>query len=114
MPNLRPSAPLSQVMFVHDYLQLIFQDERFNIYNVSEIEHRDVKVAHGEPGFCDVLVSLIGQRVFRVSQSDNHALKLSFEKGAQFVVRSDDDAVRSPEAFEFDGKNQPKVIEQNA
>jgi len=39
---------------------------------------------------------------------------LSFEEGAQFVVGSDDDAVRGPEAFEFNGKNQPTVVEQNA
>ena len=114
VPNLKPSEPLSQVVFVHDYLQLIFQDEAFNIYNVSEVEHRGVKLAHGEPGFCDALVALIGQCVIEASHSDSYALKLSFEEGAQFVVRSDDDAVRGPEAFEFNGKNQLTVVEQNA
>ncbi len=38
LPKLKPSEPLSQVVFVHDYLQLIFQDEGFNIYNLSEFE----------------------------------------------------------------------------
>ena len=113
-PNLKPSEPLSQVVFIHDYLQLIFQDEGFNIYNLAEIDHRGVKIAQGQAGFCDAVVSLIGQRIIDVSRSDSHVLKLSFEEGAQFVVRSDDDAVSGPEAFEFNGKNQPTVIEQNA
>src|SRR5438105_12100313 len=114
MPNLKPSEPLSQVVFIHDYFQLIFQDERFNIYNVSEVEHRGIKVVQGQPGFCDALVALIGQRVVKASRSNSHVLQLSFEEGAQFVVRSDDEAVRGPEAFQFNGKNQPTVVEQNA
>jgi hypothetical protein len=72
-----------------------------------------VKVAQGQPGFCDAVISLIGQRVTAVSRTDTHVLKLSFEEGAQFFVRSDDDAVSGPEAFEFNGKNQPTVVEQN-
>lgn len=112
-PNLKPSEPLSQVVFVHDYLQLIFQDEGFNIYNLAEVEVHGLKMAQGGPGFCDAVVSLIGQRVTVVSHSDKYALKLSFEKGDQFVVRSDDPAISGPEAFEFTGKNQPPVVEQN-
>jgi len=114
VPNLKPSEPLSQVVFIHDYLQLIFQDEGFNICNLAEVERRGVKVAQGHPGFCDAVVSLIGQRVVAASHSDTFALKLSFEEGAQFVVRSDDAAIAGPEAFEFNGKGQPTVIEQNA
>jgi len=114
VPNLKPSEPLSQVVFIHDYVQLIFQDDAFNIYNLSEFECRGVRVAHAGPGFCDVLASLIGQRVIETSHSDSHALELSFEEGAQFVLRSDDDAVYGPEEFEFNGKNQPAVVTQNA
>ena len=36
-PNLKPSEPLSQVVFIHDYLQLVFQDECFNVYNAAEV-----------------------------------------------------------------------------
>lgn len=114
VPNLKPAEPLSQVVFIHDYLQLVFQDEGFNIYNLAELELRGVKVTQGQPGFCDAVVSLIGQRVTAASHSDAYALRLSFEEGAQFVVRSDEAAITGPEAFEFNGKNQPPVVEQNA
>ena len=114
VPNLKPSEPLSQVVFIHDYLQLVFQDERFSIYNLAEVELRGVKVTQGQPGFCDVVVSLIGQRVTAASHSDVYALRLSFEEGAQFVVRSDEAAITGPEAFKFNGKNQLLIVEQNA
>ena len=113
-PNLKPSEPLSQVVFIHDYLQLIFQDERFSIYNLAEVEIRGVKMTQGQPGFCDAVVSLIGQRVTAASHSDKCALHLSFEEGAQFVVRSDNAAISGPEAFQFNGRDQPRVVEQNA
>ncbi len=112
--NLKPSEPLSQVVFIHDYLQLIFQDEGFSIYNLSEVECRGAKIAQGQPGFCDAVVALIGQRAIAVSHSDNGVLRLSFEQGVQFAVRSDEDAIRCIEAFEFHGKNQLWVVEQNA
>ena len=32
--DLQPVEPLSQVVFVHDYLQLVFQDRAFTLYNV--------------------------------------------------------------------------------
>lgn len=37
VPNLIPLEPLSQVVFIHDYLQLVFQDESFSIYNLAEL-----------------------------------------------------------------------------
>lgn len=112
-PNLKPSESLSQVVFIHDYLQLIFQDEGFNIYNLAEVEVHGVKSMQGQPGFCDAVVSLIGQRITAASHSDKCALKLLFEEGAQIVVRNDGEAIRGPESFEFNGRNQLPVVEQN-
>jgi hypothetical protein len=113
-PKLKPSEPLTQVVFIHDYMQIVFEDESFNIYNLAEIENRGVKIEQGEPIFCNALVSLIGQRVIAVSRTNSHALKLSFSDGANFLVRCDNAAIKSPEAFEFNGNNQPTVVEQNA
>jgi len=76
-PNLKPVEPLSQVVFIHDYLQLIFQDERFNIYNLAQVDLQGKKLTQGQSGFCDAVVSLIGQRVTAASHSDTYALRLS-------------------------------------
>ena len=112
-PSLKPSEPLSQVVFVHGYVQLRFQGEGFSIYNLSEIELGVAKFAKGQPGYCDALVSLIDQRVVEVSESNRHVLVLLFERGARFSVSSDHEAILGPEAFEFIGETQDLIVHQN-
>jgi len=113
-PNLKPSEPLSQVVFIHDYLQLVFQDEYFNVYNAAEVVWNETTLRQGQLGFCDALVSLIDQRVTSVSVSEPYKLSLTFERGFQFHVLSGDEAARGPEAFEFHGSNNLLVVESNA
>lgn len=113
-PNLSPAEPLSQVVFVHDYLQLVFQDETFSIYNLTELVFRSIEILQGTPGFCDGLVNLIGQRAVSVAQTERWALSLSFEGGAKLHVLSSGVAARGPEAFQFAGKDNLLVVEQNA
>ena len=36
-PNLCPAEPLSQVVFIHDYLQLVFQSQCLSVYNLAQI-----------------------------------------------------------------------------
>jgi hypothetical protein len=113
-PNLKPADPLSQVVFIHDYLQLVFQEAGFSIYNVAAVEVEGKRIKQGQTGFCDAVVALIGQRVDTVSHSSSAALCLVFEKGARFLVLSDDESIKGPEAFEFQEKDGPLVVEQNA
>ncbi|MBI2768120.1 MAG: hypothetical protein HYX47_00725 [Burkholderiales bacterium] len=112
-PNLRPIDPLTQVVFVHDYLQLVFQDQGFSIYNAAELERDGVCIAQGTPGFCDGLVALIGSRVSAVGHGETSALSLTFETGAVLHVLSNDASVRGPEAYQFNGPNNVLVVEQN-
>lgn len=49
--RLIPLEPLSQVCFVHDYVQLVFQDEGINIYNRALIQIGSVRVVQGESRF---------------------------------------------------------------
>ncbi len=112
-PNLEPSDPLSQVVFIHDYLQLIFQDEMFNIYNLSKVSRAGEIVMQGQSGFCDAVVALIDQRVENVSHSDSHILELLFEDGTQFLVGRDEASICDPEAYGYYGENQGLVVEPN-
>jgi hypothetical protein len=111
--DLKPLEALSQVVFVHDYIQLVFQDEVFAIYNIPELVHQGTSVRQGRPGFCDALVGLIGQRVISVSTTEPEMLLLDFERGARFRLLSGDEGVRGPEAFQFRGLNNLLVVEQN-
>lgn len=111
--NLQPVEPLSQVSFVHDYLQLVFQGEAFTIYNDAELQVEGTSFQTRQPGFCDALVGAIGQRITSASSSEGGKLVLVFEGGLRFAVRTDSASVRGPEAWQFSSPGQSPVVRQN-
>lgn len=111
-PRLLPEFPLSQVVFVHDYIQLVFQEEGFSLYNSVVVRLDDVEYEQGQTGFADALVSFIGKAVVAVGASDECALVLYFECGAQVEVLKIRGAT-GPEAFQFNGPHGLTIVEQN-
>jgi hypothetical protein len=110
--SLQPEDSLSQVVFVHDYLQLVFQDYAFSIYNQATYTLGAIAIRPGEAGFCDALVSLNGQTT-QVDFAGN-TLSLRFNSGAVVSVESSGAASRGPEAWQFGWFGGPLVVEQNA
>ena len=109
--DLQPIDPLSQVVFIHDYLQLVFQDRAFTIYNLATYAKSNVSLQQGEPGFCDALVALINQSV-QVEVSGR--LVFRFSDGAVVSVPTTGQGTRGPEAWQFGEFGGPVVVEQNA
>lgn len=110
----KPNEPLSQVVFIHDYLQLHFQQDVLSVFNESKIVASETALTRGEPGFCDLLVGLIGKRAVELAFGyDGCAVILKFEDGTQFAVLSGESAARGPEAFTLDAPNLPTIVEQN-
>ena len=107
-----PEEPLSQVVFIHDYVQLIFQNEGFSIFNRSQLMSTSGALHHGERGFADALVRLIGRRV--VACSTGEGLTLTFEGGEVFSLLTGEEDVRGPEAFTYARDGVTLVVEQNA
>ena len=71
-PRLRElllREPLSAVNFVHDYIQLVFQDTGVNAYTAIELTTPDKALRSGDLGFCDALVSLVGASPTDVTSS---------------------------------------------
>ena len=111
-PRLLPKSSLSQVVFVHDYIQLVFQDEAFSLYNPVIVKTLDENNEQGGAGFADSLVSLIDRAVVEVDSSEGFAIALRFGCGRQVQVLRNGGA-KSPEAFQFNGPNGVIVVEQN-
>nr|WP_176947198.1 hypothetical protein [Pseudomonas benzenivorans] len=111
-PSLQPDDPLSQVVFVHDYLQLVFQDCAFALYNLVTYTAGDISLTQGEAGFCDALVSLIEQAA-RVEVLPGE-LSLHFANGAIVSIASSGASTRGPEAWQFGRLGSAVVVEQNA
>ncbi|WP_321949366.1 hypothetical protein [Paraburkholderia sp. J10-1] len=103
--RLIPLEPLSQVVFIHDYFQLVFQEERLTVYNCAAVADGESFTRQGTSGFCDKLVGLIGQSVVTVEQTDQYVLSLRFSGGATFNILANTQAIW-PEAFDFIGRNR--------
>ncbi len=112
-PNLIPASPLSQVVFVHDYFQLLFQDDTFNIYSLAEVVQEGAVLRQGQFGFCDAVVGLIGKSVASVTNAPRGELVLRFECGASFrVVGGPDGQHGFPhDSWEYHGPNDLFVCE---
>jgi hypothetical protein len=113
MPSNRlPKSSLSQVAFVHDYIQLTFEDEVLSLYNSVVVKTPRAEFKHGSAGFADAIVSLIGRTVGKVSSSSEHAIELQFECGTRVrVLRTTSD--NRPESFTFHAHNGDIVAGQN-
>ena len=112
-PDLCPSEPLSQVVFIHDYLQLVFQSQCLSVYNLAKVERMGGTYTQGSSGFCDALVGLIGSTVLRAHHNEKYKLILEFQNGNNFLVPAASEYVRGPEAFQFTGTDEYLVVEQN-
>ena len=108
-PYILSVAPLSQVVFVHDYIHLVFQDACFSIYNTAELKQDGHLLLQGQFGFCDALVSLIGLPLTSVSSQP--LLSLRLQGGAEFVVT---EACSGPEAWQYSSPSSQTVVVQNA
>lgn len=110
--DLQSRDPLSQVVFIFDYLQIYFQDAVFTIYNLATYAHGSVTIRQGEPGFCDSLVALIGQTA-RVQVHPEMGLIIRFHGGASITVSSSDPNACGPEAWNFCRSNGPLIVNHN-
>ncbi|NCT83313.1 MAG: hypothetical protein GXC94_09235 [Comamonadaceae bacterium] len=94
MPEFRES--LSQVVFVEDYFQLVFQDQTLAVFSGAVLGKAGVQFRMGEPGFCDALVQLIGQQAKAIPACAPFLLAIKFQRGATLQIPQDG---TGPEAY---------------
>jgi hypothetical protein len=112
-PELTPAERLSQVVFIHDYIQLVFQDDVFSIYNAAEVSVEEAKFSQGRPGFTDALIGLIESRATSVISGTEYSLQIFFEKGAVVTVLRGSAKDNGPEAWQFGSLGGPVIVEIN-
>ena len=111
---LLDAEPLSQVVFIHDYIQLVFQDTYFNLYNRVSVHRAGCTLKDSDMGFADELRRLIGQRVVDTSSEAGQFSAVKFERGTQVSVSLRSEDVNGPEAFELGNNKGLCVVEQNS
>jgi len=114
--KLKQCEPMTQVVFIHDYIQLVFQDCRINVYNTAQITTSDgVIVLQNNPGFADQTVNLLEQKITSAYISESRELSLCFTNGTKFKTLNSPEHCHGPEAFEASGSPLTEwVVEQNA
>lgn len=110
---LLDAEPLSQVVFIHDYIQLVFQDTYFNLYNRVTVHRGGCNLKSSDVGFADELRRLIGERVVDTSSEEGQFSAVKFECGTQISVSLRAEDANGPEAFELGDSKGLCVVEQN-
>lgn len=110
--SIAPPEPLSEVAFVLDYIQLAFQNEGFNFYNDIEVRRGTDRFVKGLPGFCDVLVGLMGLRVHQAVACESQ-LRMAFDDGTILRTLPLASTQSWPEAWQFNSPGRPVVVGRN-
>ena len=111
--ELKNWGMLSQVWFVHDYVQLQFHDDHtINVYNPFVVEANGSSFQQGYFGYADSLVGIIGSKIIRVNYEAEAYFSLSFSCGSTFKINLAKGLVNFPEAFEL-GLSNGQHIEFN-
>lgn len=100
-PLVRPRVTLSEVRFVQDYVQLVFQHETLSVYNEATVCSDGKRLSTGEPGFADALVQLIGRRPKSVHEDSETMLTIHFDDGSTFTILKESPRSTTLEAFQF-------------
>lgn len=109
--ELNPLEPVTQVVFVHDYVQLVFETATLSIYNSMWFRGlQGEEVDRGHTGFADALVGVIGTKACSVDRSAAECLVLQFEGKGRLAVAHDSSG---PEAFQFNTAAGSFVMQQN-
>ena len=105
--------PMSQVIFVHDYVQLVFQELVLTVYSPITLTAGPTSIAKSDRNFCGHLVSLIGSRVESVAHFPRSELQLRFEGGIDLSVSLRSEDANGPELFQVDRPGFPILVEQD-
>ena len=112
--KLNPLEPLTQVVFVHDYVQLVFETETLAIYNLMRFHGlQGEEIEQGQTGFADALVGLIGAKAVSVNTSQAECLALQFENKGRLAVTQGAEGSAGPEGFQFSSVDGLIVVQQN-
>jgi hypothetical protein len=110
---LTKADPLSQVIFINDYIQLRFEPITLTLLNAVSVKSASKNLVRNDLGFCDMLCALIGQRILDMSVMDKESASFLFESGTIVRVGLAPDDATGPEAFTIFDSHGFMLIEQN-
>jgi hypothetical protein len=83
---LTQAEPLSEVRFVHDYLQFVFWPHGLSVYVRLRVSTGGHFLSPTDAGFYDSICTLIGQKLVSVTRAEKVQLELLFSGGTALIV----------------------------
>ncbi|WP_244064015.1 hypothetical protein [Bradyrhizobium sp. Ce-3] len=94
---------LSSVVFVEDYVQLVFDGDVLTMFVWPEISGGSKIFKQGSEGYCDALSRLINRRVVEAAEHPGEQLSMLFSSGDVLSMSLREDDRTGVEAGTFHG-----------
>ncbi len=101
---------LSEVRFVHDYVQFIFEPHTLSLYAPLRVM-ADRPLTRNDIGFCDSICSLIGQNLTAITRKEHEHLEFKFSNGTAVVVSLLGGDAVGPEVAQLDTPGVESMVE---
>ncbi len=103
---------LTAVEFVHDYLQLRFDEPLLTLYEWPTLLLPDFSVAHGEPEYRNGLCAQIGEEVETATLDEGDSLTLKLANGVVIALSLREEDLTAPQAGTFSETGSPAGQEE--
>ena len=104
---------LSEVRFVHEYVQFVFWPLTLSVYASINATTGGRSLQQSDLGYYDVICRLIGQKIVQIERVDNVEMTLRFTNGAVLGISLVPTAHSGPEIAMLSGEGgAPLMVEQ--
>ena len=109
--RLAKEDALSEVRFVHDYVQFIFGAHTLSLYAPLQVRSEGRPLARHDVGFRDSICSLIGRTLIAVTRHEHEQLEFSFSNGTKVAVSLRSEDAVGPEVAELSTSGGEIMVE---
>lgn len=109
--RLAKANALSEVRFVHDYVQFIFEPHTLSLYAPLHVLTDGHALARGNVGYYDSICSLIGQNLTDVTRHERKRLEFAFSNGTKVILSLRSEDAAGPEIAELSTPSGEIMVE---
>jgi hypothetical protein len=109
--RLAKANTLSEVRFVHDYVQFIFEPHTLSLYAPLHISTEGRALARGDVGYYERICSLIGENLADVTRYKRKQLEFAFSNGTKVILSLRTEDAAGPEIAELSTSGGEIMVE---
>ena len=110
--ELLTADSLSEVRFVHEYVQFVFWPLTLSVYASINATSGGATLHQADAGYYDAICRLIGQKIVAIERNDNVEMTLKFAAGAILGISLVPTANSGPEVATLSDQSGTLMVEQ--